>query len=361
MLLKQLFEYDNLEQEKQNIIAKISGLSAENEQDAALLDRIYKVLNTGTIGTNIETALKPPSADENMSDAELRKHRQEVTKILSGLDSDYKNLSKFLKKLETGGVVNISELSKPLNGLGAVFNNDPIAVKAFTALARYGVGVKQKGPGEFALAMLSDKVRLATGEGDLEVDGIGKVELKAALSTAGGRIGYGGGSQKAKRAVIDKYAERIPTVIANIGGTGGSLGFGGFVNGLNSDLPTSGPDAAENKQLRKQIATELLQMDMEGFTGPVADAIANSEDPGVIEKAYLEQNFAWYKDRDDFDALLLISFPNLKAGMIKNAADLTTFRNSGHANATSISIIPTQAGAGREQWAQLTLNKAKVQ
>jgi hypothetical protein len=59
--------------------------------------------------------------------------------------------------------------------------------------------------------------------------------------------------------------------------------------------------------------------------------------------------------------LLLISFPNLKSGMIKNAADLTAFRNSGHANATSISIIPTQAGAGREQWAQLTLNKAKIQ
>ena len=361
MLLKHLVEYDNLEQEKQNIIAKISGLSAENEQDAALLDRIYKVLNTGTIGTNIETALKPPSADENMSDAELQKHRQEVTKIISGLDSDYKSLNTFLKKLESGGVVNIDALNKPLNSLSAVFDNDPIAVKAFTALARYGVGVKQKGPGEFALAMLSDKVRLASGEGDLEIDGIGKVELKAALGSAGGRIGYGGGSQKAKRAVIDKYAERIPTVVANINANpGGSLGFSPFVNGLNADLPLSGPNAAENKQLRKQIATELFTMDIEGFTGPVADAIAKSDKPEVIEKAYLEQNFAWYKDRDNFDALLLISFSNLKSGMIKNAADLTAFRNSGHAYGTRISIIPTQAGAGREQWAQLTLNKAKV-
>jgi len=361
MLLKHLFEYDNLEQEKQNIIAKISGLSADNADDAALLDRIYKLLNTGTIGANIETALTPPSADENMNQQELARHRQEVTKIIAGLDSDYKSLNAFLKRLEGGGVVNIGALSKPLSSLNAVFDNDPIAVKAFTALARYGVGVKQKGPGEFALAMLSNKIRLASGEGDLEIDGIGKVELKAALGSAGGRIGYGGGSQKAKRNVIDKFAARIPTVVANIGGTGGSLGFSGFINGLNADLPISGPNAAENKQLRKQIATELLTMDMEGFTGPVADAIANSEDPGVIEKAYLEQNFAWYKDRDDFDALLLISFPNLKSGMIKNAADLTAFRNSGHANATSISIVPTQAGAGREQWAQLTLNKAKIQ
>ena len=57
MLLRDLFEYQDLEAEKQNIIAKVSGLSAENEQDAALLDRIYKILNSGTIGSNITNAL----------------------------------------------------------------------------------------------------------------------------------------------------------------------------------------------------------------------------------------------------------------------------------------------------------------
>ena len=46
--------------------------------------------------------------------------------------------------------------------------------------------------------------------------------------------------------------------------------------------------------------------------------------------------------------------------MIKNAQDLIAFKNSGHAMSRSISIIPTQAGAGREQWAQLSLNKANV-
>ena len=56
----------------------------------------------------------------------------------------------------------------------------------------------QKGPGEYGLARLSNKIRLASGEGDLEIEGIGKVELKAATSSTGGRIGYGGGSPKAK-------------------------------------------------------------------------------------------------------------------------------------------------------------------
>ena len=48
------------------------------------------------------------------------------------------------------------------------------------------------------------------------------------------------------------------------------------------------------------------------------------------------------------------------ATMIKNENDLIAFSRSGHAMATSISIIPTQAGAGREQWAQLSLKKGTI-
>ena len=106
--------------------------------------------------------------------------------------------------------------------------------------------------------------------------------------------------------------------------------------------------------------SELLTMDLEKFAAPVIDKFATSMNFDEIETEYLIQNFAWYKDRDDFDALLLIHVPNRKTAMIRNAEDLIAFRNSGHANATSISIVPTQAGAGREQWAQLTLNKAKA-
>jgi len=366
MLLYELFkknlaEYDDLATEKQNIIAAVSGLSAENEQDAALLDRIYKLLNTGTIGTNIEKSLIPPSSDESMSQGELVKHRQEVTKIISNLDSNYASLNAFLKKMESGGVVNISELSKPINSLSAVFNNDPLAVKAFIALARYGVGVKQKGPGEFALALLSNKIKLASGEGDLEIEGIGKVELKAAMSTSGGRIGYGGGSQKAKRDVLEKYAEYIPTIIASIGAKGGSLALNPFVQALNTDLPISGENSQENRKMRKDLMLDLLTMDMDQYAGKIADTISSSEDSVAIEKAYLEQNYNWYKNRDNFDALLLISILNQKTSMIKDVGSLLSFRfQSGNSSGTSIGIIPTQAGAGREQWAQLTLNKAKI-
>jgi hypothetical protein len=265
-------------------------------------------------------------------------------------------MSALLKRLEGGGVVDITSLSKPLNTFSAVFG-DEAGGAAFRKLAAYGVGKKQKGPGEYGLACLSNKIRLAQGEGDLEIDGIGKVELKAAMSSSGGRIGYGGGSQKAKRAVLQKYEEKIPSVIGAIGQKGGSLGLGPFMAALNQDLPTNVP---ENQKVRKALMLDLLQMDMENYAASVADKIATTEDTAQVELAYLAANFEWYKNRDDFDALLLMSIPNQKTAMLKNAADLQAFRTGGHAGGLSISVIPTQAGAGREQWAQLTLNKAMI-
>ena len=101
-------------------------------------------------------------------------------------------------------------------------------------------------------------------------------------------------------------------------------------------------------------------MDMEEYAVPICDVIAKDASAENIENEYLRQNFLWYKNRDDFDALLLISIPNMKTAMIKNENDLIAFRRSGHAMATSISIIPTQAGAGREQWAQLSLKKGTI-
>ena len=353
-----LSEYNDLGQEKQNIIKTISGLDATDKEQAAILDRIYKILNSGQISTNIDVAFSKPLVDENLPEAEKVKIRKDMTKIIASLDQDYSSMDKFISRLEkAGSVVDVTELSKTLNTFDKVFG-DNIAAAVFITLANYGVGKKQKGPGEYALACLSNQIKLAEGEGDLEIKGIGKVELKAALSSAGGRIGYGGGSQKAKRAVIEKYAQYLPTVLARLNaGSGGSISIRPFVDALNTDLPTNNP---ENVKIRKALMSELLTMDLEKFAAPVVEKFATSMNFDEIETEYLKQNYAWYKDRDDFDALLLMHVPNRKTAMIRSAEDLIAFRNSGHANATSISIVPTQAGAGREQWAQLTLNAAKA-
>lgn len=355
---RELREYTSVDDARNNIIQSLQQMDVTTDQAVSLVDRIYRILNSEHINTTISTAFSKPLGDEPISDKEKEQIKIDMAKILGSLNANYAQLNAFLTKLEkTGSVINIKELMKPLNTFSNITDGDAVAQEALRALATYGVGKKQKGPGEYALAILSNKISLATGEGDLEVDGVGKVELKAAVATSGGRIGYGGGSQKAKRAVIDKYAEHIPTVVNSIGGAGGSLGLGKFINALNQDLPVNVPG---NKKIRQAIAKEMLTMDLEKFATPVVNAIAQQEDVTRIEDVYLAANFAWYKDRDDFDSLLLMHIPNGKTAAITGVDDLIKFRRSGHALSTSISIIPTQAGAGREQWAQLTLNKAGV-
>lgn len=350
-------EYQSPTDARDQVIAALQSMDMTDEQQIELVDKIFRVLNTDQINNTISTAFQQPLAREPMSDREKQQIKLDMANILASLSADYTALNKFLTRLEkTGSVINIQQLAKPINSLSAVVDNDPVALAAIGALANYGVGRKQKGPGEYALAILSNKIHLATGEGDLEVDGIGKVELKAAIGQSGGRIGYGGGSQKAKQAALAQFSQVIPSVMAAIN-PAGSLGLTNFIAALNKDLPIMDTN---NKQIRAQIASSLLDMDLEKFAGPVVKAISTSEDLIKIENAYLMANFAWYKDRDDFDALLLMHINNGKTAMIRTVEDLIAFRRSGQSMATSISIIPTQAGAGREQWAQLTLNKSAI-
>ena len=229
-----LTEYEDLSQEKDNIIKTISGLDAADEKQAAILDRIWKVLNTESYNTNIINSFVAPTEDEYMNDVALQKHRKNVAEIISRVDSDYNAMNAFLKKLEGGGVININELAKPTNSFNAIFEGDAVAIKAFDALKGYGVQAKAKGPGEYALAMLSNKIRLAEGAGDTEIEGIGDVEVKSAASDSakGGRLGDGGPQQEQQMGILLKYEDRLPNMIAGIKAkAGGTIGIGPFVVG----------------------------------------------------------------------------------------------------------------------------------
>ena len=70
------------------------------------------------------------------------------------------------------------------------FDGDETATKIFQAMATLGAGKKQKGPGEYALAMLSNRIALKPDGGDIAVDGKG-IEVKAETTKGGGRLGEG--------------------------------------------------------------------------------------------------------------------------------------------------------------------------
>lgn len=350
-----LVEYSNLEQEKENIIRTVSGLDAANEEEAKVLDRIWKVLNTDTVGSKITTAFASTVNDEKFSTKEKELIMRDMTEILSNLSVDYGRMSKFLDQMEGGGVVNVAALAKPLSSFEQVFNGDPVAQMAFLKLARYGAGKNQKGPGEYALAMLSDKISLKDGGGDLSVEGMGEVELKAAVGTSGGRLGHGGLAQKDAKAALAKYHDNVPALKQHFENGAKGMGLKQFVEYLNSGLPARTP---ENRALRVQIAIDLYRPVFGDFAPTVAKAF-QQEDYQVIEDTMVKTNYDHYLDKDYFDVLLLCSFAAGKFASIKSGDDIVNLRQSGHLQSFSIAAVPTNAGM-REIFAQMSLSKAKI-
>ncbi len=183
-----LREYTDLDQAKQNIIDKIANLQPANEDDAKLLDRIYRLLSSDNTQPKIAQAFAKSIADDNLKNPE--KVIQQLSKVIFSIESDYKKIDSFLTKLETTGTcIDTQKLTTVgSQSLSSIFMNDDVAVKAFLALKSYGEGAKQKGKGEWALALLSNKIQVKPGEGDIIIDGKA-VEVKAEAGSGGGRLG----------------------------------------------------------------------------------------------------------------------------------------------------------------------------
>ena len=372
-----LNEYTDLEREKANIIQTISGQNATDHSDKVILDRIWRILHSEDMNTTLTSAFNTPLSDEDMPDKTKEQHRVALTRIIGNLDSDYNALSNFINKLEKGGnngVINTKALNKRVSSFADVFKGDAVAINAFTELKNYGTGKTQKGPGEYALAMLSDKIRLASGKGDTYIKGIGNVEIKTETTKGGGRLGAGGSTQEQQMSVIENYAEYIPTLYNSLKqSAGGSVGIKVFVKFLNVDLPVAGRQESQDengniikgisgsdaKKMRKLIAQDLLKPTFGAYADPIVKQFGQ-EDPTVIEYEYGKQNFNWYKAREGFDAFLIINYPKQKFVRVADGDDLIKLREEKHLVGFSISIVGTHSGAMREQFAQMAMGSAKV-
>ena len=351
MLLKDIFEYEDLSQEKQNIITAIAGLDVNDPKQATLLDRVYQLLNTETIDTKISSAFTTTMQDEVMSDKVKEQHKIQLAKIILHLDSDYSAMNTFLGKMEKGGVIDITALGQRTNSFNKILGGDPVAISAFHALSTYGVGQKQKGPGEFALAMLSNRISLAETQGDIMVAGK-KVEVKVEKSSGGGRLGYGGSQNSHQMGILNQFAEAIPNLIANMKK---SIGLSVFIQGLNVDLPVN---VAENKETRVAIASALFEPTFGNYGTAMAQAF-KQEDATTIINEYVKQNFDWYKAQDPFEAILMVNFPRQKTAWVNSANDIINLRQTGQLTGFAISVVPSKARPS-EQFAQLSMSAAVI-
>lgn len=347
----QLNEYDDLAAEQQKIAEIIKSLDIQDEKDAKLVDQIWRILNSEHIQSVIGTVVAKPIDDETAMNKTAA--TQVLTKVIYQVESDYKTIKAFLDDLqETGTAINVEQLTKPgVNSFANIFKSQ-MAFDIFKVLMPYGAGKQKKGPGEFALAMLSNRIRLSEGGGDIIIDK-DLVELKASsseTSSGGGRLGMNPLSQQQVMAVLSKYQDSIPSIMQHME-SNASLGLGNAVQLINKDIPVG-------DQRRYDIAYSVYSAFMsDNAAKTIANSFKVNADPSAILRDFALANYEDYSAKGGFTALLGLVLNAKKTVYITSPEEFVEFFAGPHAGAPGVSFIPTKAGP-TEMFLQLNIKKS---
>jgi hypothetical protein len=345
-----LREYEDLSQAKTDIISKIQNLQIESDKDAKLLDRIYKLLSSDNLSPIIRNAFLQSTADDNLKNVD--NVIQDLSKAIFTIESDYKKINNFLSNLEkTGSAIDTDAIISPgTQSFSTIFKGDEVGVKAFKALKSYGEGAKQKGKGEWALALLSNKIQVQSGKGDITVNGK-EVEVKAEAGAGGGRLGQGGPAQN--QAI--SFWSKLPSIKKHFTELGGKyLGIANALKYLDADLPLTNSKARSNRQ-------KMLQQYFSPYfknSNEIVKAFMQS-DPKLAEKIYAAANFENYKAIDQFEGILMINFAQEKTTYFESGNDIIKMRDAGMLKSFGISFIPSRSRPP-EIFAQLSMSSAKA-
>lgn len=342
-----MYNYNEFEIIKNQILFDITNFNSNNILDHKILNNIQNLLNHDKIHEKIDKIIRVNLEKENISDTTINDIKKEVYSIVTKLNIRFDQLLNLFENINQNQIIKIDELAKPFNNIENVFK-DNISLQFFKRFSDYGIGKNQKGPGEYALNLCCHNIHFSKNKGDLYIDKIGLVELKMSQSrNTGGRLGYNGDSQDERLNVIHQYKNKIPLLYNQIfNSKGKSISIVPFFELLNKELTLN-----EN-ETRFNLIKDLLIRDFKNYAIDFAEFCAKNTDISLIKKEYTKYNFSRYRDIEYFDALLLMSIDNNKCAMIKSINDIDFLFDNNKIN-TAIGIIPTKAGAGREQWTQI--------
>jgi len=298
---------------------KITDMLKDSE-DIPLLQRIFKVLNTDDTRTKITRALGIALGDETQFKPEPV--IAEIVKLIGNEPGEMADVERFIKRLEKGNVININELTKSgLNTFDNIFYNDKFSISIFKELKNYGAGSKLKGPGEFALAILSPKIAIQSQRGDINIDG-SAVEVKAAAGTSGGAGRLGDGSNKPSGNWIKEFLEShgLASSLEHLSKRSG-MSVKHFTTYTSRDI--------EDERRREEIGKEFFSSIFDANAGA---AIAKVFKTGNSEKTmteYAKQNFKYYQNLESWKGLLGIYFNGEKTLYVETENEFIALQQKG--------------------------------
>lgn len=335
---------------KKEITKKIASID-----DFDLLDRIYQVLSQTDVKGKIEKALEFTTQKSNIGNVD--NVINEMISSIANVEGTTKEKMLFVEALEVGKVVNTKSLQMATADFSDIFPM-PFAERFFLANANFGRGSQMKGPGEFALAIMSPEITLAA-KGDIMINKK-LIEVKSALSSgSGGRLGETGSVNTTKEAIVAKLKE----VASKYMKTPDQKQFfhDAFESVISKSLSVSISALHHlfqgNTKAVQEAVSAVLAL---SFTGPlpkaVAAAAARDKTGALAEQEYMKQNFEWYKKRDKFNSVMAIWFPGKKVYNFNSGEEFAAMRAAGYLGSPGISFIPSKSN---EFFAQINFTKKK--
>lgn len=336
-----------------SIVKWIDDVDENDEKQVKYVEQIYKTLHKMVDDNKdgLTAAFNAPLADEGWTDKYRDQVADDFMKMVFSLDASLEQTKDFVELLASPkGIVDFTRLKDTSGTFSGMLSGNAVAVQAFTELERYGVSRGLKGPGEFAMAMMSANINLST-KGDISVNGEA-VEVKA-----GGSMGHQGYTRNAAINVLSNYYDTMPSLEAWAGGPGGSggpqLALRRYYEILENDLPLGVPG---NKEKRIEISTNIYKMlfDDAGVSRIVAQ-LAKPNNITEIESEYVRVAFADYQSHENWSALLLLNFRQQKTMWITSADQIIELRQKGWLDSYAIRTVPTAAGP-RVVYPELKIN-----
>jgi len=271
----------------------ISGVKRTTDSD--LLEKIRTALYSTNIKTKIENSIAV--------DGDVAGHIKEITNIILNTEGSVEEKLQFAEGLKYGYVdvaemlsgerVHFEDLIKAPKGM----KHAPLsfALKIFDALRQYTPS--SKGPGEFALAVLSPSIKI-NGEGDLKI-GKHKIEVKASTTSGGGSMLETG----------QLSHENIPGILMKHGvvpqGYTGNFGISGFGKAIQKM-----PEIKREKMGRELWSSIFSQFEGLVDLSPLIAATTKG-DRTSIDREFIKAAYKAYQGGEKnrkFDGVMLINF-----------------------------------------------------
>lgn len=167
---------------------------AKMQENPAVIDELWKVISTkiaddeGGMQSRIVTSLQPantrPEDDQTYGNGFL----EGLVDAIDKTEGTVEEKIAFAQTLGTADHIDTKALLQPLAGWSDWLIGTPFSQRLFDTMFNMpALKEDNKGPGEFALAILSPRITLKGAKGDIDVDGT-PVEVKAGMTSSGGRL-----------------------------------------------------------------------------------------------------------------------------------------------------------------------------